>query len=503
MQGAQTPPPRAKRGVLRALLLIGMGLMIPCYLFTVGNVALSPWLYERNRLALAILTPLCLALLLLLRRAAKAACFERHERAVLLGFAAFYFAAQMISAFALRFTPMTDLEQCVSAARRLLDANQPGLSERSLIYLGRNPHNMGVIYLFCAIFRAADLLGADQLLCAALVCSLLFTAGLLCAARLCRRLGGAQAQARALLLFATCLPFLYCTSELYTDVFSLAFSPMILLAYFKARDAESLRARAGYALLFALSAFFGAQLRFTTVIAAIACLIAALFEKRVKLTAILAVPLALCFALGGAAIQAENEKHLGAENIRNNKLPVLHFVLMGLPVQSDEGYGQYGDGGWLIFTTSFDSPQARDAALRQKFIDRAYTLAHHPDMLLSSLSRKNLSTFGRGTFELNEIFEADEHEPNNALKQVVFAQGRWNRAYTHLATALFLAQMLLACIACAQAVHRRDTSAAPLFLTLLGAFLFLCIWETRARYFFQFMMVLLCAGAMFAPKRAD
>ena len=40
-------------------------------------------------------------------------------------------------------------------------------------------------------------------------------------------------------------------------------------------------------------------------------------------------------------------------------------------------------------------------------------------------------------------------------------------------------------------------------LTLLGAFLFLCIWETRARYFFQFMMVLLCAGAMFAPKRTD
>ena len=121
----------------------------------------------------------------MLGRAAKAKVFETHERAVLLGFAAFYFAAPMLSALALRFTPMTDLEQCVSAARRLLDANQSGLSERSLIYLGRNPHNMGVIYLFCAIFRAADLLGADQLLCAALVCSLLFTGGLLCAAMLC------------------------------------------------------------------------------------------------------------------------------------------------------------------------------------------------------------------------------------------------------------------------------------------------------------------------------
>ena len=498
MQGVQTPPPRAKRGVLRTLLLIGMGLMIPCYLFTVGNVALSPWpLYERNRLALAILTPLCLALLLLLRRAAKAACFERHERAVLLGFAAFYFAAQMLSAFALRFTPMTDLEQCVSAARRLLDANQPGLSERSLIYLGRNPHNMGVIYLFCAIFRAADLLGADQLLCAALVCSLLFTGGLLCAARLCRRLGGAQAQARALLLFATCLPFLYCTYELYTDVFSLAFSPMILLAYFKARDAESLRARAGYALLFALSAFFGAQLRFTTVIAAIACLIAALFEKRAKLTALLAAPLALVFAVGGSAVNAANKANLGAANIAQNKLPKLHYIAMGLPVQSDEGYGQYGYGGWLIFSTSFDDPQARDEALRQEVVDRAYTLARHPAQLLSTLSRKNLSTFGRGTFNLNEIFEADAHEADNAVKQAVFENGRFNRAYTHLATAMFVAQMALACIACIQAIRRRDTRAAPLFLTLLGAFLFLSIWETRARYFFQFMMILLCAGAMF------
>ena len=90
-----------------------------------------------------------------------------------------------------------------------------------------------------------------------------------------------------------------------------------------------------------------------------------------------------------------------------------------------------------------------------------------------------------------------------ALISLFFLGGSLGFGRSLLATALFLAQMLLACMACAQAVHRRDTSAAPLFLTLLGAFLFLCIWETRARYFFQFMMVLLCAGAMFAPKRAD
>ena len=280
-----------KTGVCRALLLVGMGLMIPCYLFTAGNTLLSPWpLYDRNRLALCLLTPLCLLLLLLLGRAAKAKVFETHERAVLLGFAAFYFVIQLVMASALRFTPVTDLEQCVTAARRLAQTGAFGDSERSLIYFGRYPHNMGLVYLLAGIFKAADALGADELMAAALVCGLLFSMGLLCAARLCRRLGGAQAQARALLLFATCLPFLYCTSELYTDAFSVAFAPMIVFAFLKARDAGSRKERSLWALLFAVCTFFGAQIRFPTIIAAIACLIAALFEKRAKLTALLAAP---------------------------------------------------------------------------------------------------------------------------------------------------------------------------------------------------------------------
>ena len=86
-----------KKSLMRTLLLIGMGLMIPCYLFTVGNTAFSPWeLYDRNRLALVILTPLCLGLLLLLGRAARASVFEKHERAVLAGFALFYLVCQLV-----------------------------------------------------------------------------------------------------------------------------------------------------------------------------------------------------------------------------------------------------------------------------------------------------------------------------------------------------------------------------------------------------------------------
>ena len=46
-----------KTGILTALLLVGMALMIPCYLFTAGNTLFSPWeLYNRNRIALFVMT---------------------------------------------------------------------------------------------------------------------------------------------------------------------------------------------------------------------------------------------------------------------------------------------------------------------------------------------------------------------------------------------------------------------------------------------------------------
>ena len=187
--------------------------------------------------------------------------------------------------------------------------------------------------------------------------------------------------------------------------------------------------------------------------------------------------------------------HLSEEDIERYTLPKLHYIAMGLPIHEDEGYGQYGGGGWLYFSTSFEDPQERREALMTEIIDRVYYL-RYPNRLLNMMSRKNLSTFGNGTFALNEIIEADDYAADNAVKQVIFGEGRFSRAYYYLCTALFMAQMIVAGLACAQAIRRRDTTGAPLFIALVGIFLLLCAWETKARYFFQFEMVLLCAGAL-------
>jgi len=466
-------------------------------------VTLSHWpLYDRNRAALVMITAVCFAGLLFALHAADRheAFFARHEKKILIFTALFYFAVQMIMAHLLRFIPKTDAEQCFTAAQLLVDTGTFGNNERSFIYFTRYPHNLGFVYALAAIFRFFGMLGwTDRFMQAVLVSSILFTCGMLAGARAVRSMGGIKAQMRMLILFASCLPFLYCTTELYTDAFSMSFPLMTVYAFCRLKNSSTGKKRMLWALLFALITFIGAQIRFTAVVAAIACMIALIFEKRGRSSLLALAATLIVFVIGGQAVDQYTYRHLSKEDITRNELPKLHYIAMGLPVQIDEGYGQYGTGGWLIFSTSFEDPQARKAALLEEVIDRIYYL-RYPNRLLHMMSRKNISTFGNGTFLLNEIIEADAPQPDNPVKQTIFETGAAYPAYYHLTTALFVSQMLLACLACVQALRRRDTCASALFITLTGIFILLSCWETRGRYFFQYVPVLLCAAAIYEYK---
>ena len=490
----------------RFLLLCGTAIMIPLYLFTAGNVLFSPWpLYGRSRLLLFPLTALFFLFLLLLPRLSRplARVLGRREGPALFAFCALFFAAQTLSALALRHAPITDAEQCVTAARLLAETGAYETSERARIYFSRYPFNLGFVRFLAAVYRFFGAFGIrDAYLLTSLAAAAFFCAGLLASARLLRRLAGAEGEARLLLLSCLTLPFYTSAAQGYTDLFALPFPPLLLLLALRASEAGRRGPRIGFALLFALLSFFGTQLRATAAIAAVACLLYMLFSGRFRAALCCLVCLAAVCLPGSALVRRDNERHLGAENLEKNRLPVLHYLAMGLPVHEDEGYGQYGYGGWLIFSTSFEDPAERDAALRAEIRDRVYYL-RYPSRLLNMLSRKNLSSFGDGTFRLHELIEGDAHEPDNPVKQFLFERGRLHFAYQHLSTAILLAEMLLACLACFLAVRRGGSRAAPVFITLTGAFLYLSLWETKARYFFMFQFVLLSAAALYPARQPE
>ena len=485
----------------RLLLLFGMALSIPFLVLTVLNNGLAPWpLYNKNRLLLCVLTPLFTVLLLGLQRTVRDHPVQLKNSGILLS-ALVFFVIQLLCALNLRHTPFTDTEQIVTAARNLAQTGAYEQSPRSYQYFSWYPFNLGTVYLYALLFRLTAFFGfTDTYLTIALFAGILFSLGLISGTKCAVHLRGSHAGICFLMFAHLCFPFYYCTAELYTDVLALPFPAFLYYFYLKA-DASSGLKKHGCIGAFALLSLIGSQIRFTVLIIPIACLIDALLKKKGRLFAECGLLSLVVLLLGTAAIEQVNAAHLGKENLRVHRLSVWHYLAMGLPIHEDDGYGQYGDGGWLIFSTSFSDPAERDAQLRSKIKDRVYYL-RYPDRMLNMLSRKNVSTFGDGTFQLNSLIEADEHEINNGLKKIIYADGPVYPVYFHVCTAMFYAQMLMAAWACFNALRKQQTEAAPVFLSLVGAFIYLSAWETNARYFFMFEFLLLLAAslALYPPE---
>lgn len=483
-------------------LLLGMALSIPCLAATVLNNCLIYWpLYAHSRLGFCILTLLFTALLLLLKRWITHKGIHLSNPFLYIA-AACFFCIQIITAALLRHTPFTDTEQIVTAAVNLANTGAFETSARSYQYFSWYPFNLGTVYLYAFLFRILRIVGiTDHYMIIAVFAGILFAAGFICGAKAAESICDGSTALLFVLLCLLCFPFYYCTAELYTDVLALPFPMIVLYLYRRAQEKRG-KARIVCIVLFALFSLFGFFIRVTTLIMPFACLISALFQKQFRLFFVCLVVTTACLLAGNTAMEAANERHLGKENLRVHRLSIWHYLAMGLPAQPDEGYGQYGDGGWLLLSTSFDDPEARDRHLMTEVRDRLYYL-RYPSRMANMLSRKNVSTFGDGTFHLNQLIEADEHEITNSLKSVIYGNGSLYPVYFHLCSALFYAQMILAGQSCVEAIAMRRTDGAPVFLCIVGAFIYLTFWETNARYFFMFEFLLLLAASIHSVPDAD
>ena len=490
---------------LRTLLLLtGMGLMIPCYLFTVGNVCLSPWpLYERNRVALVLLTAGWMEGLVLMARALgrTAVASERAVRwvrcAAVLGVALIQFGFGQF----LRVTPSTDFDVCYYGA---LDYVHSGMiPQNALILMCVTPNNFALFELLVGAVRCVEGLGlpVDTYHLLINLNILLFAAGLyalLCTAQL---LGGSKAQLYTALLMVLCAPMLYCTSELYTDSFCMPFLMMGFYALVRMLRADGLRGL-GWGLASGTALIIGIMIRATLVVPVIAAVIVVLLARRPRQWICL-VSLLCALSLGWMGYNHARNAEYGRENLERYSMPATHWMVMGTPDEYGYFYGEFS-GDDYAYAYSFEDPQERSAALLQRLRDKLYRL-RMPDRALSAVSRKNLSIFGTGTYRLDRFtaFDPADQEMVDALP--ISNSGAGHLAYRHAMTALMMADMLLACLGCLRSLRERRAMPgdALVNISLLGIFLLLMIWEAGGRYFFHFMPVLILAAALSLGRIAE
>lgn len=323
------------------------------------------------------------------------------------------------------------------------------------------------------------------------VLALLASAALLCL--LARRIFQTNAAvALTFLLCAAFAPFWLYAPCFYSDTLSAPFVLLALLA-FEGWQRRSGRARLLLAAGAGAAVFVGYAVKGSAAVLAVA--LAILFFLRAKPRQALA---SLAVMLTAIALLAGGYRLWQRAWLIN----WADEEAVDMPVQLWLCYGSHGTGSYA--REDYEAAMAQDtiAARRALLSARiaANYAAHTPRTLAAFLTRKAAATWGDGLYNAEEFLATPQRanwthtfilrgQPGY-MPMVYYCQG-----YLHMLQLLMLASAV-------RAVRRR--TAGPLLLagvSLTGLILFLSLWETKARYAFNFtpLLLLLAAAALQNP----
>ena len=487
------------KNVRAALLRCGMGLFLFAAAVTAVNVLLFPFAracygYGAPGQLAAFAASLCafIALGHMLRRIPQAR-LSRIARIARPAFLILLFALHLLLGVLMAYTPSGDNAMLIGASRMLAKTGSLDGNPDYGLYLSRFSNQWGFLLILSALFKLFFALGFGEALFPLVALqAALIAAGLWAALSIARDLGGARGEIAMLASLACLMPLYLAAAVLYTDTFSMPFVLLTLRFALAVPRAKEARARVGNALLSALFAVIGAQIKMTVLIALLASCIVWLLSLRPRqaLTAV-----GLCAGIVIAALLGVKGFMLGRvldpAVYAQEHTPAIHWVMMSIPT-GDNPYGGYSGGDYAITWGMMDEGATREevmASILARMRDRVYTL-RYPNRLITAALRKNTAALGDGTFGMTEMLD-DGPVRENVVSSFVL-EGRAHYAlYGALCTGVFMVHMALSAAGCLIDLRRRDPRAATLAIAMFGMMLFLMLWEARGRYVFTFVPVLL------------
>ena len=397
-------------------------------------------------------------------------------------FALFALAAGVF-AFAVRVEPAWDFGRVYHGA---LEITTSGAIRIDWQYFLESNNNFFLALVLAPVFIAGSLAGLSPLAggilfnLAAIDGSVLL---LWAAAR--RRWGAKQALAAALACFCCAGLWLY-GPIFYTDTLSMPFVSLGL--YLAQRWSEGAR-RPWLAAAMGLCAFLAFRLKPTAFFLYLALALLWLLRRGKGWRAV-ALGLAVFAAcMAGWQVWLRANPILDTSRIEEYRLPPLHYVMMGL-----KNPGGYDEADHLA-SQALPDAAARTAHAKEEIARR---LADYgPLGLLDHLRQKLAYTWADGSYFGGHKLGIDPVAPGALQQWVADTGGHWP-AFRCAVNAL----QLLICLglaACAFDQARRGGGADSLLwaclVTLLGAGLFLLVWETRSRYLVGLLPLILAASA--------
>ena len=409
------------------------------------------------------------------------------------GAALAFFAAAVVFAVMLRFDPIYDLEaiyrggegwgvygELMRFTSHTFDPN----------YFYRWHNNLGGAAFLAVYFKLVHALGCrDLFLAAAGLNAFLSALCIFVTAQAGRRLGGEAVGAVAALCLLFTPPMWFSAAVFYTDFLTILFPVLAFWLFLRGQGQKTLRKSAVWYLLAGLSAGLGAMLKPTVGIVTVAVIVILLLWRRPGHAAVFALCAALCvcvfrLALDSAVYPAQLDKTT-AQRVNT---PVLHWVMMGM--QGDGGWNAEDDG----FTQSFDGPVEKQRQVAGRLCQRLQAMDGVDALAL--LRRKMEKCFCNGTYDLHAFLD-DRPQNDTALRHFLMPDSAGYDNYRHLCNGVEMGIFALSLLGSAALCVKKRVDYRMLVppLCILGLAMFLCLWETNARYIVNYLpMLALCAA---------
>jgi len=404
------------------------------------------------------------------------------------------FILQIILGKQVRYTPMWDLGSVFHGA---VSWAGKGNIDDFAEYFYYFPNNLGLTVLFRGYFTIVHtVLGekTDYFMAALVLGSAVVTVFRFSVIQISRKLFGEEYAVTAAVLLLLCFPLYFAAAVFYTDVMSMAAPALFYLLYLYAKRAESLMKSIVWYVMMSFVAAVGMEIKFTVVIIAIAVGIELLLRGEWKRFALMAgVHLTVICAVFSAVDFIVYSGPLVREQAEKQNTPYLHWIMMGA-----QGNGSYCPEDYE-FTRSFENREEQQKALKAEIKRRYREMGIQGTLNL--WKNKTIKCFGDGTYALSDFLDDEPAETSKWNQWILYSGNKYDR-YQTLCLGVFVTVMLLMLFGVIGSFGRRRVLSAEmtaLWLAFLGLWIFLMLWETSARYFTNYLSVMLVAAVFGLP----
>ena len=392
--------------------------------------------------------------------------------------------------------PIMDMEVVLKTLPDLLASGRFGVWNGYYIVCNNNlglALLLGGWYWLAGLFGfapGADLAGVAPGI-ALNVLALLLSVWLCC--RIARHIFGThRAVVVTFLLCAGFAPFVLYAPCFYSDSLSMPFALLAVLCWCRYRTAKAPAARLGLLIGMGAAVFAGYAVKGSVAVVLIALLIQLFLEKKAKQALCGALALLLSFGILLSSYQLWQ---------KNVFLDQTEYEALGLPLNLWFCYGSHGEGNYsqadFDAAMTVDTVAEREALIAQRI--RENYAAMSPGQLAGFMTKKAAITWGDGLYTAEE-FLATPQRANWTHTFIIKGQPGYMPMVYYCQAYLYMVQLLVLAAAVVGARLAKPGPECLNALCITGLVLFLSLWETKARYAFNFtpLLLLLAAGGLLA-----